>query len=164
MKKLLLFLCTIFVIVLPSCSTDDKATTDEVIEPTYSRTFKYKSLNYGVIDDESVAVIFDDTYASILKKLALPSCITMDDGHMYDVVHIGTRCFYGCKNMCSIDIPASVQSIGEYAFGECSRLITILIHNEDIDCSANAFYGCAHDPYNGQGHHGSHSHEGSCNH
>ncbi|MBR6884277.1 MAG: leucine-rich repeat protein, partial [Prevotella sp.] len=44
--------------------------------------------------------------------------------------------FYGCGKLESIEIPASVTSIGEEAFGGCSTLCDIWYHGTEAQWNA----------------------------
>ena len=53
----------------------------------------------------------------------IPSSVN-SNGINYDVTSIGWGAFDGCTNLTSIEIPNSVTSIGDYAFG-CLSLTKI---------------------------------------
>lgn len=47
--------------------------------------------------------------------------LVIEDG----ITHIGSYSFYYCKNLSYVSVPASLESIGEYAFQECDQLAII---------------------------------------
>ncbi|MCI8325697.1 MAG: leucine-rich repeat domain-containing protein, partial [Clostridia bacterium] len=51
--------------------------------------------------------------------------------------------FEGCRNLTSIEIPASVTSIGSYAFWYCSSLTSIEIPASVTSIGDRAFSGCS---------------------
>lgn len=74
----------------------------------------YTSTDGAVVTPERIATfganIVSNTYADG------KGVITFDG----DVSYIGYRSFYNCYTLASIQIPDSVESIGEYAFGFCN--------------------------------------------
>lgn len=59
------------------------------------------------------------------------------------VTSIGNYAFYGCTSLASIDIPAGVTSIGNYAFNGCTSLASITIPAGVTSIGANAFNACS---------------------
>ena len=59
---------------------------------------------------------------------------------------IDTRAFQGCNSLDIIEIPASVRSIGEGAFSECSGLNTLIINyppkGQELTINRQAFFKC----------------------
>ena len=55
---------------------------------------------------------------------------------------IGDYAFGECSNLISITIPNSVTSIGEFAFSSCSNLTSITIPNSVTSIEDGAFYYC----------------------
>jgi len=64
--------------------------------------------------------------------------IVIDSG----VTTIGDWAFYNCSRLISIFIPNSVTTIGDCAFFNCSSLISIIIPNSVITIGGSAFYSC----------------------
>ena len=50
--------------------------------------------------------------------------------------------FVNCKNLKSIDIPASVTTLGRWIFQGCANLKNIKLHDGLTTLSASTFYGC----------------------
>jgi hypothetical protein len=50
--------------------------------------------------------------------------------------------FYDCSSLTSIELPAGVTSIGDYAFSGCSSLTSLKIPNLFIHIGDRAFTGC----------------------
>jgi hypothetical protein len=52
--------------------------------------------------------------------------------------------FYGCKSLVRIVIPASVTSIGRFAFSGCTGLVHVVLCDGFLQrIEWNAFYGCS---------------------
>ena len=58
------------------------------------------------------------------------------------VTSIGDYAFGGCESLTSVDIPSSVTTIGEWAFGNCTSLTSIDIPSRVTSIDYHAFYGC----------------------
>ncbi|MCR5360812.1 MAG: leucine-rich repeat domain-containing protein [Bacteroidales bacterium] len=58
------------------------------------------------------------------------------------VTSIGSRAFYGCTGLTSIQIPSCVTSIGNSAFSSCTGLTSIEIPSSVTSIGQEAFYGC----------------------
>lgn len=56
---------------------------------------------------------------------------------------IGEWAFHGCSGLASITIPGNVTSIGMYTFWKCSALTSLTIPNSVKSISDWAFYGCS---------------------
>ena len=56
---------------------------------------------------------------------------------------IGTYAFYGCSNLTNLTLGNSVETIGSIAFYECSGLTSLTIPNSVTTIGNSAFYGCS---------------------
>ncbi len=72
-------------------------------------------------------------------KLEGDSHITLPEG----ITEISALAFSGCATLESIDIPGSVEYIGEYAFENCSSLKQITLPDKITKISAGMFTGCS---------------------
>ena len=59
-----------------------------------------------------------------------------------NVLSIGQKAFYGCKNIIGVYIPNGVNFIGKYAFYQCSNLEKINIPNSVVSIEMLAFGYC----------------------
>gem|GEM_PF-4231803 len=57
---------------------------------------------------------------------------------------IGDRAFYGCENLISVNIPASLEAIPPMAFGSCVSLETVAFADDGVLSAVGegAFWGC----------------------
>lgn len=61
-------------------------------------------------------------------NIVIPEFVTYN-GNTYSVTSIGDYAFKECSNVISIELPNSVTSIGSYAFDNCNSLCSITIPN-----------------------------------
>ena len=82
----------------------------------YAQTFKFKGLEYEVIDASKRYV--EVVRGANTKTVKIPSTVTRG-GVKYTVTSIGVGAFDDCYSLTSINIPSSVKSIGKSAFDSC---------------------------------------------
>lgn len=63
-------------------------------------------------------------------EVIIPTTVVRD-GVTYPVTAIAENAFYGCTELTAVTIPASIASIGTYAFKDCSCLWTVNVENDD---------------------------------
>ena len=110
---------------------------------TFAYDFEVDGIYYYLIKGKSAAVTYKDgKYKSYSGKVVIPEKITYE-GVEYHVESIGGYAFYNCSSLASITIPNSVTSIGGYAFDGCSGLVSITIPNSVTSIGDGAFENCS---------------------
>lgn len=84
-------------------------------------TYEGQTLDYAVIDEEAKTVQVINGKDSVSGDLIIPSRFDYE-GTTYVVTSIGEDAFRGFKKMTSVEIPATVKSIGKMAFYSCNGL------------------------------------------
>ena len=78
----------------------------------------------------------------VATEIHIPSQIKYGN-HTYDVDSIGDYAFSDCSGLTSITIGNSVTSIGDYAFSDCSGLTSVTIGNSVTSIGEGAFDRCS---------------------
>lgn len=114
----------------------------------FAYDFEIDGIYYNILSntEKTVEVTHDWKYkyenqGLYQGNIAIPINVTYQDV-VYTVVQIGESAFYDCDKLLSIAIPNSIESIGEYAFSECSLLTNVLIPSSVRTIGDYAFYGC----------------------
>ena len=85
----------------------------------------------------------DNTQIEELPKLALAASYKLKSINLpASIKTIGDMCFYYCESLESIEMPQSLVSIGEKAFYECSSLKDVQLNEELTSIGDMAFYYC----------------------
>lgn len=83
----------------------------------------------------TVSIVGDDNVSDNYK---IPEKVTGNDGNEYDVTGIASGTFKDNKNLTSITIPSSINSIGDAAFSGCENLKEITVYvDEPIALGSN---------------------------
>lgn len=83
----------------------------------------------------TVSIVGDDNVSDNYK---IPEKVTGNDGNEYDVTGIASGTFKNNKNLTSITIPSSINSIGDAAFSGCENLKEITVYvDEPIALGSN---------------------------
>lgn len=104
---------------------------------TSLRAYDFQSgdLYYNITSDTSVEVTYQDFLSSNnyfgLTTATIPETVTYN-GRNYSVTNIGNDAFCRCTGLTSVTIPNSVTCIEDYAFGDCSSLLTIICHAAEV--------------------------------
>ena len=104
---------------------------------TCNEDISTKGLEY-LDGEEDNTLILAGMGAATDKNIIIPSVYNGKK-----IVSIDKSCFRGNTNIVSVDIPDSVTSIGDWAFGECSSLTSITIPDSVTSIRECAFYGCS---------------------
>lgn len=130
-KKVLALLLAVFMVsgtVLSPMNMTEVKAEEATEENSENQTFRYK-----VLEDGTIEIIGLENYS--VKELIIPSEI---DGKK--VTSIGEEAFYG-EYITSVEIPDTVTHIGDYAFGECERLVDVIIPGSVTSIAGDAFSG-----------------------
>lgn len=73
--------------------------------------------------------------------MVLPSTVTLNS-RVFTVTRIGENAFYQNEKLISIQLPEHLESIGTNAFYECDHLTGINLPSELTSIESSAFYGC----------------------
>lgn len=83
----------------------------------------------------TVNIASDD---NVSGNYEIPEKVTGNDGQEYDVTGIASEAFKDNKNLTSVTIPSSINSIGDGAFSGCENLKDITVYaNEPIALGSN---------------------------
>ena len=104
---------------------------------TCNEDISTKGLEY-LDGEEDNTLILAGMGAATDKNIIIPSVYNGKK-----IVSIDKSCFRGNTNIVSVDIPDSVTSIGDWAFGECSSLTSITIPDSVTSIRECAFSGCS---------------------
>lgn len=98
----------------------------------------------GVLHNKSKAFIYEDDVLFNKDKTILIAYRSKETSYIIPktVTCIGEYAFYECSSLISVDIPDSVTSIGDSAFYICSSLTCIDIPNSVTNIGNSAFSGC----------------------
>jgi hypothetical protein len=103
------------------------------------------SLQNFIVDEDnyyyasnSTGALYNKDYSAIL--LCPPGKITFDIPET--VTAIGESAFSDCSKLISVNIPNSVTSIEAFAFNECSSIVHLVIPGSVTSISDYAFYEC----------------------
>ena len=81
---------------------------------------------------------FDESRYTGGSDLVIPREI---DGEA--VLSLADGCFEGCRNLTSVELPDTLEAIGNHAFRDCTGLRGIEIPESVNRIGAEAFYGCS---------------------
>lgn len=94
-----------------------------VVTLVAAQEFTAGNIKYKILDTVSKTVRIIDG-KSTTGNLVIPQTV-VSDSKTYTVKEIGNYSFNENNNITSVDIPASVDSIGAYAFNKCEAVIEI---------------------------------------
>lgn len=75
-------------------------------------------------------------------NVTIPASV-LYNGRNYSVTDIGEEAFYQCSRLITVTIPNSVTNIGRFAFWECSNLTSIVIPNSVTEIKSATFFLCS---------------------
>lgn len=141
------------------CSYCDSPFITEKAINNYNTTHNHFTINvYNMYGGNSADFVIRsdvlEKYNGASTKVKIPNIVTHIRGAFKDcsglisveipnsVQEIGQNAFSGCKNLTSITIPENVEEIGNNAFAGCKSLTSIEIPEKVEEIGDNAFAGC----------------------
>lgn len=105
-----------------------------------------QTLYFTITDGTNVKVVAPATvswngYTAPSGALTIPA-IVPHNGTTYHVTAIDRMAFQGCQELTSVDIPGSVESIGQRAFADATALAYANLHEGVQRIDMMAFYSC----------------------
>ena len=150
-KLLLCTLAVLFAVPLAMCAAEKLGFDSFALAPKAAAATIVDSGNCGnnvtyTLDSDGLLTISgtgkmkDYTFniSSPWEKTKVNSVVILDG-----VASIGNYAFYNCSGLISITIPNSVTSIGEYAFSYCTGLTSITIPDSVTSIGNYAFSWCS---------------------
>ena len=101
-------------------------------------TFTEEGITYTITSLDNKTVSVTGYTAEINSAVAIP-----DEVNGFKVTKIGTKAFYGCKTITSVDLGENIVSVGVKAFANCTKLSAVVFDDALKTISAYAFYNCA---------------------
>lgn len=103
-----------------------------------AESFSIDGITYEVISSSEVALTSANKN---VINVVIPSQVT-NGSKNYDVVSIGAKAFYECRDMTSITLPNTIKIIGKEGFRRCSSLTSITIPEGIKEIRDDTFRGC----------------------
>lgn len=98
-------------------------------------------LEFSIISDSKVEVIYDESYAS-LSSVEIPAKVRIDN-KIYEVYSIECGAFHGFCDLKMIIVPSTVKHVKTGAFSGCKNLrVGILNSEKNLNIGDYAFSGC----------------------
>lgn len=140
MKKLVIFvLAALLATSLMACNAseaNDLTSISDYMAPSYTEKIATGTITFEEGIGET-AIIADYVGAYTKHEVVIPD--TIQDRK---VISIGKEAFYYCTAATSIKIPATVETIEDWAFAGCTALETIVIPASVRSIGKGAFNGC----------------------
>ena len=115
-------------------------TTNVVLGSDFSATYNGKTIYYNILSStaKTVEVALNTTYSG---NITIPSTVTRGET-TYTVVGIHGEAFSN-TSVTTVNIPNSVETIGNYAFNQCRQLTKVTLGNSVTSIGNLAFHDCA---------------------
>ena len=116
--------------------------------PLFAEDFAVDGIYYNITsaDDKTVEVTYKGDYSEEVEEysgsVTIPEIVTYN-GNTYTVTNIGEWAFGYCNGLTSVVIPNNVTSIDVSAFSHCSGLTSVEIHNSITYIGYAVFSGCS---------------------
>ncbi len=91
-------------------------------EETFTLPEKTKEIAGGAFSSSKLKKIVLHDDITVIPESAFENCTLLEEVVMGDVTEIGNAAFKNCTSLAAITVPASVKTIGDYAFAGCTAL------------------------------------------
>ena len=118
MKQFFRFSILVFALMLPASAVAHDFTVDGICY----------NINGNEATVTSKGLWYDMFFVGYVGSVVIPPTVTYN-GTTYPVTSIDENAFYCCDNLTSIDIPNSITKIGNFAFGNCPVLTSIVVES-----------------------------------
>ena len=114
----------------------------------YAYDFEVDGIYYNIlsVQGKTVEVTYREysngTYSDYSGGVVIPEQVQYNE-ELYRVTSIGEYAFEDCSSLVSVTIPEGVTSIGEYAFEDCSSLASVTIPESVTSIGDRAFWNCS---------------------
>lgn len=105
----------------------------------YTYDFYYGGIYYDIIGENSVRVTHGTN--NYVNDVVIPSTVTYNN-LTYTVTEVNEWAFKECTRLLTVTIPATVTTIGELAFADCYRLTDAVLPSTLFEIGDGAFQNC----------------------
>ncbi len=113
---------------------------EEVVLPSTLTEISYNAF-YGCTSLKKITFSGENNL-KVINKSAFENCDLTGELDLVSAYVVGTSAFAGNKNLTSVKLPETLQSIGSKAFENCERLISVEVAAERVKYGTYAFSGC----------------------
>ena len=133
--------------VVPSSTPDPTPGSDYKDGSRFYYTSNGVSMQYKVISAANKTCMVGtessaDDRVAVSKSLSVQSLTIPSTANGFKVVKVASCAFYGCKDIKSIIMPETIESIGSGAFQFCASLTSITVPDAVIEIDYGAFSLC----------------------
>ena len=125
--------------VMPTSGATEVPTEVPTEQPTSGATEKPSEK-----PTEAFALLFekngDSSYAVVGYTGKAEHVVIPETYNDLPVTEIKAEAFDACKTLLSVELPATIQTIGEYAFRDCKKLQSITLPADILSIGSGAFY------------------------
>lgn len=111
-----------------------------VAQSMVARVVTVENVRYDINEREKTAALINGKNVDS-EIFYIPSSIQCNSG-TFTVTEITSKAFYRNPNIKELNVPESVKTIDDYAFGHCDQLQYVSLSNQLKHLGEGAFYGC----------------------
>lgn len=109
----------------------------------FASDFEVDGIAYSILsaEERTVEVTKNESIGFYGSEINIPE-VVFYNGAIYKVVRIGDYALWN-SDIASLNIPATVTSIGNYAFSDCTKLVSIVIPDNVKSIGGGVFWACS---------------------